>query len=265
MLQALLARTSPRQQHAHPRTTDRLVLYLILALFGLSVAVERLRPGWQLPVIPGWWTRAVAINAVQLAVVVLAGLSWERWLSGSSLFSFADAWPAWCGGLVAYLIATFVFYWWHRARHEVDALWRLHQIHHSAARLEVFTSFYKHPVEMVVNSLIGSVLVYALLGLDPAAGAYYTLFTAAGELFYHANVRTPHWVGWVFQRPEMHRIHHEHGKHRHNYADIVWWDMLFGTYENPRDWQGRCGFEFERERRLADMLCCRDVHEESSR
>jgi sterol desaturase/sphingolipid hydroxylase (fatty acid hydroxylase superfamily) len=241
------------------------MLHLVLALFVLCLAIERWRPGWRLPHVPGWWLRTIALHAVQLGIVVVAGISWERWAARASMFSLPDGWPAWCGGLLAYFIATFVFYWWHRARHEVDALWRLHQIHHSAARLEAFTSFYKHPVEMVANSLIGSLLVYALLGLGPAAGAFYTLLTAAGELFYHANVRTPWWVGLVFQRPEMHRVHHEHGWHRHNYADIVWWDMLFGTYDNPRDWHGRCGFDLERELRLADMLRCRDVHQEPSR
>ena len=34
---------------------------------------------------------------------------------------------------------------------------------------------------MTVNSLIGSALVYALLGLTPEAGAVYTLSTALGE------------------------------------------------------------------------------------
>jgi len=33
-------------------------------------------------------------------------------------------------------------------------------------RIEVITSFYKHPGEMIVNSLIGSVLVYTILGLS---------------------------------------------------------------------------------------------------
>jgi len=36
------------------------------------------------------------------------------------------------GGVIGYLVSTFVFYWWHRWRHEVDWLWRgFHQIHHS--------------------------------------------------------------------------------------------------------------------------------------
>ena len=75
-----------------------------------------------------------------------------------------------------------------------------HQIHHSPQRIEVITSFYKHPVEMIVNSIIGSLLVYAFLGLSPEAGAVYTLCTALGEFFYHTSVRTPRWVGWFSQR-----------------------------------------------------------------
>jgi sterol desaturase/sphingolipid hydroxylase (fatty acid hydroxylase superfamily) len=124
----------------------------------------------------------------------------------------------------------------------------------------VITSFYKHPGEMVVNSVIGSLLVYTLLGLSTEAAAIYTFFTAIGEFFYHTNVKTPRWVGFVFQRPEMHRIHHQHGRHKNNYGDITWWDMMFGTYENPKEWRGTCGFDDAKEEQLAAMLAYRDVH-----
>ncbi|WP_245253621.1 sterol desaturase family protein [Paraburkholderia sp. LEh10] len=53
-----------------------------------------------------------------------------------------------------------------------------------------------------------------------------------GEFSYHTNVETRRWVRLVFQRPKMHRIHHRHSRHRNNYGDITWGDMLFGTYEN---------------------------------
>jgi hypothetical protein len=42
---------------------------------------------------------------------------------------------------------------------------------------------------------------------------------------------------------------------------IVWWDMLFGTYENPREWTHTCGFDDEREQQLFRMLRFEDVHE----
>ena len=237
------------------------MLPYIFAAFVLCFVLERMRPGWRLPAVRGWWWRVLAVNGAQLAIVVFAGFTWERWAARASLLHLSDHVGPALGGLVAYFVATLIFYWWHRARHESDVLWRLfHQIHHSPQRLEVITSFYKHPIEMIVNSLIGSALVYALLGLTPEAGAVYTLCTALGEFFYHTNVTTPRWVGLFFQRPEMHRIHHEHGRHRNNYGDITGWDMLFGTYENPARFTATCGFDDAREQRLGDMLRWRDVH-----
>jgi hypothetical protein len=65
--------------------------------------------------------------------------------------------PAWLGGLTACGIATYVFYRWHRARHEEQWLWfGLHQIHHCPQRPEVSTSFYKHPGETLVYAMIGT-------------------------------------------------------------------------------------------------------------
>ena len=61
----------------------------------------------------------------------------------------------------------------------------------------------------------------------------------------------------------MHRIHHEYGKHRNNYGDIVWWDWLFGTYENPANFESSCGFDSDKEERLIEMLCYIDVHKNS--
>ncbi len=237
------------------------MLPMLFAIAVGCVVIEQCFRGWKLPPVRFWHLRVVLINLAQMGVVVLAGYTWERWLSARSLFHLSEVLSPVPGGILAYVIATFVFYWWHRARHESDWLWRLfHQIHHSPQRLEVITSFYKHPLEMVVNSIIGGLLVYTVLGLSPAAGAVYTACTALGEFFYHTNVRTPRWVGYIFQRPEMHRIHHEYGKHRDNYGDIVWWDMLFGTYSNPETWDATCGFDADRERRLPEMLAFKDVH-----
>lgn len=238
------------------------MLTIILVVFCCCFILERLKPGWQLPAVPTWPKRVLMINAVQLLVVLLAGISWERWFASYSLLELSAHLGPVTGGMLAYFIATFVFYWWHRWRHESAWLWRVfHQIHHSPQRIEVITSFYKHPGEMLLNSVLGSLLVYTLLGLTPAAGAIYTLCTALGEFFYHTSIRTPRWIGYFFQRPEMHRIHHQYGRHRNNYGDIVWWDWLFGTYENPEKFEATCGFDAHQEERLLDMLRYHDVHQ----
>jgi sterol desaturase/sphingolipid hydroxylase (fatty acid hydroxylase superfamily) len=46
--------------------------------------------------------------------------------------------------------------------------------------------------------------------------------------------------------------------HSYNYSDLPLWDMLFGTFRNPRRWKARCGFGAD-EHRLLAMLCGIDV------
>jgi sterol desaturase/sphingolipid hydroxylase (fatty acid hydroxylase superfamily) len=238
------------------------MLILIFVIFAFCFVLERAKPGWKLPHVNTWPFRVLLINGVQLGVVLLASFTWERWLTRWSVYHLSDVVSPLIGGLIAYFIATFIFYWWHRWRHESNFLWRVfHQIHHSPQRLEVITSFYKHPVEMVFNSVLGSLLVYAFLGLSLEACAIYTFCTAIGEFFYHTSVKTPRWVGFFFQRPEMHRLHHQHNRHKNNYGDITWWDMLFGTYENPENWNATCGFVDAKEQQLIPMLAFRDVHD----
>lgn len=237
------------------------MLKIIFAVFAFFFILERAVPGWQLPKVRTWPLRVLLVNGIQLCVVLLAGITWERWLSSTSVFHLSELVPPVVGGLIAYFIATFVFYWWHRWRHEHSFLWRVfHQIHHSPQRIEVMTSVYKHPGETIVNSIIGSLLIYTLLGLSLEAGAVYTLCRALGEFFQHTNIKTPRWIGLFFQRPEMHRIHHQHNRHKNNYGDVTWWDMLFGTYENPKKRVHTCGFDAPKEEQLLEMLAYRDVH-----
>src|SRR6266478_9094594 len=241
------------------------MIILIFAIAAGCILAEKFWPAMELPRVRAWWPRVLLINAIQFGITVLAGATWNRWLDGASLFDLRDYLPAWTSALLVYTFSTFVFYWWHRYRHESQFLWRtLHQIHHSARRLEILTSFYKHPVEIWINSVLSSLIVYPLFGGSVRAAAYYTVLIAVGEFFYHWNINTPSWLGYVFQRPESHRVHHQVRHHTNNFADIPLWDILFGTFKNPRKFRGRCGYESWREDRFEDMLAFRDVHAPSA-
>ena len=232
---------------------------IILAATVLFFLAERALPGRELPEAPGWYVRAALLNFAQLGIVMLAGVAWNHWLQQWSLFHISRSMPAFLQGLFSWFIGTFVFYWWHRARHDSNFLWRVcHQIHHSPARIELLTAFYKHPVEIVADSVIASALIFSLLGASPEAGAWFNVFAVLGEYFYHSNLRTPRWMGYFLQRPEHHSIHHQLDVHQFNYGDITWWDRLFGTFRDADDFAQQCGFPDGHERNLGRMLAFRD-------
>jgi sterol desaturase/sphingolipid hydroxylase (fatty acid hydroxylase superfamily) len=236
------------------------VTLTVLALAVLMMVVERLKPGRTFPTVRGWWMRAIAANLVQVGIVFVAGALWDGWLVRNRPWS-ADRLGLAGGAAVGYVVITFIYYWWHRARHGSDFLWRwFHQFHHSPQRIEIITSFYKHPFELLANGILSSLIVYWLVGLDAKTATLAVTLTGIAELFYHWNVRTPYWLGFVIQRPEAHLVHHEQGLHAYNYGDLPLWDMLFGTFRNPKAWDARCGFAEDRELRVGELLIGRDVN-----
>lgn len=168
--------------------------------------------------------------------------------------------PPVLNGLVGYLCVTFINYWWHRFRHQSDFLWRIfHQVHHSTHRLQTIAAFYSHPFDYYSTVVIVNLVAYGLFGFNVESAAFTTVWVGVFEVWEHTNIRTPIWLGYLVARPEMHRIHHEFGKHQNNYGLPIW-DMLFGTYENSNR-EVDCGFTRQREARLVDMLLLRDVHQ----
>ena len=233
---------------------------LICIFIGIAmIAIERFLPRRALPKVAYWRSRVVVLDLLQIALVLGIGATVEPYVSGLQFGALGAELGTAAGALLGYLAITFVYYWWHRWRHEVPVLWRtLHQLHHSPQRIEVITSFYKHPFEIATNALISMGLLFVLLGLNAEQAAWAVVIATVAELFYHWNVKTPHWLGWFIQRPEMHGLHHERGKHAFNYGDLPIWDMLFGTYRNPETWDAPCGFGDD-ELRLWSMFTGVDV------
>ncbi|MHC4857156.1 MAG: sterol desaturase family protein [Planctomycetota bacterium] len=145
---------------------------LLISATIIFLVAERVFPGRPLPHSAGWYLRCLSIE-----------------------------------GFIGWFIGTFVFYWWHRLRHQ-NRFWQVfHQIHHSASRIEVLTSFYKHPVEILVNSFLAAIILFPLLGASLMASFWYNFFAATGEYFYHANLKSPNWIRYFIQTPELHSVH----------------------------------------------------------
>ena len=226
----------------------------------IFLCCERIWPGRQLPHSAGWYFRSISINFIQLGITLLTGKLWVDVLSGETLFELSSVGLPVLQGFIGWFVGTFVFYWWHRLRHK-DGFWTVfHQIHHSASRIEVLTSFYKHPIEIFVNSFITAVVLFPILGCSLVGAFWYNFFAATGEYFYHANVRTPKWLRYFIQTPELHSIHHQLDVHKYNFSDIPIWDRLFGTYKDATDFTERCGFPKDNERKIWKMLIFKNVY-----
>lgn len=239
-------------------------MIIYIALFAcLFFILERLVNHKPFVKSKNWYSRAILLNLITLLVFYLGANSWDPYIRNLQIRSPLIETSAPVQGLICYIVFNFVFYWWHRIKHNNRLLWRVfHQVHHSPQRIEVLATNYLHPLDAFSSLLIGSIICYAVLGFNAEASAWFTLYLGAMGYFIHANIKVPRWVGYIIQTPQMHRMHHEYNKHQSNYCDIVWFDMLFGTYNNPRDEHvcEKCGFSEDKESKLKAMLIFEDVH-----
>jgi sterol desaturase/sphingolipid hydroxylase (fatty acid hydroxylase superfamily) len=240
---------------------DQLLPASLICLVTLAFFVaERLRPGRVLPPVRGWYRRAALMNLLQLGLIGAGGLVWNRYFREHAWLHLGHWQSPVAEGAFYWFVGTFIFYWWHRLRHASGFWLVFHQVHHSPSRIEVLTSFYKHPIEIAADSALAGLLIYGIFGGSALAGAWTSFFGAAGEYFYHSNLRTPKWIGLILQRPEHHSVHHALDIHRYNFGDLTVWDRLFGTFKDSDGFAERCGFPGRQEERLPQMLLFKDVY-----
>ena len=135
-------------------------IFTVLAAIAFFT-LERVRPGRELPNSRGWYGRAVLVNlradrdharhqhAVAEAVRRRVGVSpCGAQDAGASKASSAgsSARSSSTGGTACAIMKVF---------------WEIfHQVHHSPARIEAITSFYKHPVEILADSALAAAILY---------------------------------------------------------------------------------------------------------
>ncbi|MEM7704770.1 MAG: sterol desaturase family protein [Pseudomonadota bacterium] len=240
---------------------DPISLGVFLLYAGLMIW-ERLRPARKLPTVKGWRMRGLLSFALFFFLSSYLPILWDAKLAEYQLLDLSELGTA-AGALVGLLVYEGLLYLWHRSLHESGFLFRgFHQVHHSAERVDTFGAFYFSPLDMAGFTFVGSLSLALFVGLSADAITVFLFATLFLGIFQHANIATPRWLGFLIQRPESHALHHARGVHYYNFSDLPIFDMLGGTFKNPRQFPSETGFYHGASNRMVDMLLWRDVTEE---
>ena len=146
----------------------------------------------------------------------------------------SDAVWVWFAALLAY---DFLYYWVHRAGHEVNLVWASHQVHHSSEWYNLSTA--------LRQTSTGALFVWplylpmAVLGVPPLVFGAVALIDLLYQYWVHTElVGKLGWLDRVFVTPSNHRVHHGQNDWciDRNYGGIlILWDRLFGTFAEERD------------------------------
>ena len=164
------------------------------------------------------------------------------------------------GALAGVLVYEGLGYFYHRSMHASDLLWRgLHQMHHSAERIDTWSAFWFHPFDMIGWTAMSSLALTLIVGLSPprrrlrCSSSRCCRSSSTPTCAPRAGLATSSSVPKAIPGTDA------RGRHRNNYADVPLFDILFGTFDNPRDFAPATGFYDGASSRMAEMLLLREV------
>jgi len=253
MKEILMTLPSPSELIFNP------ISYIIFVMYGALMLWEAFFPARPLPEATLWKIRGLLAFVFFFFLSSYLPLFWDGYLIKYQVFDLSFLGTYW-GALIGVLIYELGLYVWHRALHNSDFLWKVfHQMHHSAERMDSYGAFYFSPMDMIGFTFLGSLCLVLFAGFTPEATTLIILFTTFLAIFQHSNIKTPEWIGYFVQRPEAHTVHHAKGVHAYNYSDFPVFDILFGTFKNPKAYEHETGFYPGASSKIGDMLLFKDI------
>lgn len=236
----------------------------VIAIYLTLIVLETLFPGRKLPSVKAWKLKTLLSFTIYFFLASYLPLVWDKYLIQFQLFDLSNI-NTFVGVLVGVLVFELLIYIWHRSMHNSQWLWLLfHQMHHSTERVDAYGAYYFSPLDMIGFTMVGSLSLSLIVGLPPQTVTLFLFATTFLAIFQHTNIKTPQWLGYVVQRPESHSIHHKKGVHAHNYSDLPLFDILFGTFKNPKDFAKETGFYPGASSKVKDLLLFKDIHKQET-
>ena len=248
---------------------DTLALKSLLVFFWLLVffVCERLRPAAPSDLL-GRDARSLrrlgrnlGLWALNLGLSPLVVLPLTAAASAAAPGWRPEGWQGWPALLLDLLVLDFLIYWWHRANHEIQLLWRFHAVHHLDRTLDVTSALRFHFGEVLLSAGFRAVVVFAL-AIPFSHVVVFEAMVLLAAIFHHSNLRLPaHFEAGLSRlviTPGIHWVHH-HAIRRDtdsNYGTLlVVWDRLFGSRSTTiRTPDMLIGVERQDEENLASLL-----------
>ena len=219
------------------------LIYLAIPVFLITLAIEaawaRRREGD--PRIIGYATKdtfaslAMGLGNVGIAAVTKLGtFALMTWLYQYRVATLPNLWWTW---VLLFFAEDFCYYWFHRASHEVRALWAAHVNHHSSEHYNLSTALRQSWTTPFTAPAFW--LVLPLVGFAPWMVFTQQAISLLYQYWIHTEAidRLPAPLEFVFNTPSHHRVHHGSNPEyldRNHGGILIIWDRLFGTFE-PED------------------------------
>ena len=135
--------------------------------------------------------------------------------------------------VICFLGVDFLYYWFHRTSHEVNAFWAAHVVHHQSEEYNLAVALRQGALQSSFSWVF--YLPLALIGFPPLMFLTVSSIDTLYQFWIHTRA-----IGrlgpleWVLNTPSNHRVHHGRNPKyidRNHGGILIIWDRLFGTYQ----------------------------------
>ena len=148
--------------------------------------------------------------------------------------------------IISFLVVDFLSYIEHRLAHKIPFIWDMHELHHSATEMTIFSNFRKTPFENLFlapftatfHALTAITIIKCISNGYQSVMIIYLLFNSfrvATMYLSHCSLKIiyPKPISYFLMSPSLHWIHHSDKPEHYdsNFGMIFpFWDILFKSY-----------------------------------
>ena len=139
--------------------------------------------------------------------------------------------------VLCFLGVDFLYYWFHRTSHEVNAFWAAHVVHHQSEEYNLAVALRQGALQSSFSWVF--YLPLALIGFPPLMFLTVSSIDTLYQFWIHTRA-----IGrlgpleHVLNTPSNHRVHHGRNPKyidRNHGGILIVWDRLFGTYQREEE------------------------------
>ncbi len=146
---------------------------------------------------------------------------------------------AWWSYILLFVLVDLMYYWFHRASHEVNFLWNTaHVVHHQSEDYNLSVALRQSSFGGVFAMVF--YLPLALIGFNTYAFLAVKGINLIYQFWIHTEAieKLPRWFEYVFNTPSHHRVHHGRNPKyidKNHAGTFMIWDRMFGTFQKEEE------------------------------
>lgn len=135
--------------------------------------------------------------------------------------------------ILLFFAVDFLYYWFHRLSHQINALWAAHIVHHQSEEYNLSVALRQSWFQSWFSWVF--YLPLAVVGFEPIMFLTMSAINTLYQFWIHTRVLGK--LGpleWIINTPSHHRVHHGSDPKyidKNHAGSLIIWDRMFGTFQ----------------------------------